>query len=56
MYVVYDYCNASSRGSLLWEGNGFLRKKEKVSVRDMDSINVLEIGLKISDVFDLECK
>ena len=54
MYVVYGYCKASFRGSLLWEGNGFLRKKEQVSVRDVDSINVLENGFKIKVFFKNE--
>ena len=44
--LVYGYCNASLGGCLCGREKGF-SKRGKVSVRDVDSINVLKNGLKL---------
>ena len=45
MFLVYGFCNASFRG--VCGGKRVLVKRGKVSVRDVDSINVLKNGMKL---------
>ena len=47
MYVVYGYCNASFRGVSFVGGKWGFKKRGKVSVRNVDSINVLKKWVEI---------